>query len=609
MPRPQVSVSDQGLAALLLQNGVVAGDDLLRALTIQRATGARLADILIRRRMANDLRLYRVLARYWGTEAVDMAANPPDPRLIDRLDLTPCLRATLLPWRRVGDLTIIVASHPDDFLAEKSALTACFGQVALACAPAPRIEAQLLALRGARMNRDALLRVPEAESCRGWGSDRQALLAWLAVLLTGLWAVLAPISLALVLTGWTMGTLVIAIAVKFTATCAALRPPPTEGPPVLIQRLPTVSVMVALYREAGIAQRLVQRLSLLDYPRDLLDILLVVEEEDRLTRNALAAADLPAWMRIVVVPDGKLKTKPRALNHALRACRGSIIGVYDAEDAPDPDQIRKVVERFHNRGAQVACLQGVLDFYNPRTNWLSRCFTMEYATWFRLILPGMARLGFPIPLGGTTLFFRRAALEELGAWDAFNVTEDADLGMRLARHGYRTELIATTTMEEANCRALPWIKQRSRWLKGYMMTYVVHMRQPLLLWRQLGPRQFLGFQCIFVTTLTQFLLAPLLWSFWILPFGLPHPLIGVLPPWAALAISAIFALSEALQFATSWIALRLTPNRMNPLWALMLHFYFPLGSLASYKAAWEMVTRPFWWDKTSHGHFDGSGPA
>ncbi len=128
----------------------------------------------------------------------------------------------------------------------------------------------------------------------------------------------------------------------------------------------------------------------------------------------------------------------------------------------------------------------MLDYYNPRTNWLSRCFTLEYATWFRLILPGVARLGLAVPLGGTTLFFRRSVLEELGGWDAHNVTEDADLGLRLVRHGYRTEILDTTTHEEANCRPVAWVKQRSRWIKGYMMTWAVHMRNPRLLWRQMG---------------------------------------------------------------------------------------------------------------------------
>jgi cellulose synthase/poly-beta-1,6-N-acetylglucosamine synthase-like glycosyltransferase len=345
----------------------------------------------------------------------------------------------------------------------------------------------------------------------------------------------------------------------------------------------------------------------LDYPRDLLDILLVVEEEDAITRDALRAVELPPWMRVVVVPDGPLKTKPRALNFGLDLCRGSIIGVYDAEDAPEPAQIRKVVDRFYQRGPDVACLQGVLDFYNPRTNWLSRCFTMEYAAWFRIILPGLQRLGMAIPLGGTTLFFRRAALEELGGWDSHNVTEDADLGMRLARHGYRAEILETTTYEEANCRALPWVKQRSRWLKGYVMTWCVHMRDPALLWRQLGPRKFFGFQILFLCTLSQFMLAPVLWSFWLVPLGVPHPLAAALSPLMMLILIGLYLLTEVVNLTVTIMALRMTNHKLSWFWVPTLHFYFPLGALASYKAAWEMVTNPFYWDKTSHGHFDQTG--
>ena len=184
---------------------------------------------------------------------------------------------------------------------------------------------------------------------------------------------------------------------------------------------------------------------------------------------------------------------------------------------------------------------------------------MEYAAWFRIILPGMQRLGLALPLGGTTLFFRRAVLEELGAWDAHNVTEDADLGIRLARHGYRTELLETVTEEEANCRALPWVKQRSRWLKGYMMTYAVHMRQPGLLWRQLGPRQFAGFQVLFLCTLSQFLLAPVLWSFWLLPLGLPHPLASALPDGLMFAMLVLFLATEVTNLAATYLAMRRTP--------------------------------------------------
>jgi len=333
----------------------------------------------------------------------------------------------------------------------------------------------------------------------------------------------------------------------------------------------------------------------------------VVEAEDHLTRQALEREDLPGWMRIVVVPDGSVKTKPRALNYALDHCRGSIVGVYDAEDAPEPDQIRKVVDRFHARGPDLACLQGRLDFYNPRINWISRCFTIEYAAWFRLLLPGIERLGLAVPLGGTTLFFRRAALEALGRWDAHNVTEDADLGMRIARRGYRTELIDTTTFEEATCRPKSWVKQRSRWIKGFMMTWLTHMRDPVLLWRELGPRKFMGFQLLLAGSVLHALLAPVLWTFWALPLGLPHPVRSVLPEAGIWALVASFLAIEVGLIAFGIVGMRRTRHRLTPLWVPTMILYYPLATLAAYKAAWEMLAQPFYWDKTSHGEFDQAG--
>ncbi|MEO6301379.1 MAG: glycosyltransferase family 2 protein, partial [Paracoccaceae bacterium] len=294
----------------------------------------------------------------------------------------------------------------------------------------------------------------------------------------------------------------------------------------------------------------------------------------------------------------------------LTQCRGTIVGVYDAEDAPEPDQIRKVVDHFHQRGPEVACLQGVLDYYNPRTNWLARCFTIEYAGWFRVILPGLQRLGMPIPLGGTTLFFRRTVLEKLGGWDAHNVTEDADLGMRLARHGYRTEVIPTTTYEEANCRTVPWVKQRSRWIKGYLMTYMTHMRTPFALWNQLGPRGFVAFQALFLGSLSQAILMPLLWSFWALALGFAHPLQPLMFPALITAMTTLFIASEVLNITIGMIGLRRSGQNICLLWVPTLTLYFPLQAIAAYKALWEMLKRPFYWDKTSHGAFykGQSGP-
>lgn len=596
--------SVRSLGVTLLREGLLSPHDLVTALSLQRRHRGRLSDILLSCQMIAEKALYQAQARHWNVRLVDPMAQPADPRLIDQIGAANCLREGLIPWRHVGKAVVVATAHPEEFASHYPKLRTAFGSVIMAIAPASQIEAAVLRARSGALNHAAENRVIASESCRDWGQEGLALKVALLLgfFCLGLW--LSPAFMALVFTFWATTTLALATALRAAAVFATLhyRDPPPPDP--VIAHLPTVSIMVALFKEGNIATRLIRRLDRMEYPRDLLDILLVVEEKDHLTRDALKSVDLPPWMRVIVVPDGPLKTKPRALNFGLDLCRGSIIGVYDAEDAPEPNQIRKVVTRFYQRGADVACLQGVLDFYNPRTNWLSRCFTMEYAAWFRVILPGLQRLGLAIPLGGTTLFFRRAALEELGGWDAHNVTEDADLGMRLARYGYAAEIIDTVTEEEANCRALPWIRQRSRWLKGYMMTWAVHMRDPLLLLRQLGLRKFIGFQILFLCTLSQFMLAPVLWSFWLVPLGVPHPLATALPPLVMLGLMGLYLLTEVINITLNIMGLRQTRHKLSPLWVATLHFYFPLGALASYKAAWELVSKPFYWDKTSHGHFD-----
>lgn len=603
MPSARAPWPGGAQAAQLLREGLVSAHDMVSALAEQAQGSGEVVDILRARRLVPPAALIDRTASWLAVPRVAPTDYPADPRLIDRLGAATCLRLGLLPLVQIAGITLVLTARPQEFARHNARLIEALGPVSMALATAEEIEATILAQRGKALTRAAEACVPADVSCRGFGSGRMMLGLALAAVLVLAALILAPVAVAMSLVVWALVTMVLCMALKGVAGLAAIRAQPREAAPPLIARMPMVSVMVALYRESSIAPRLVARLSKLDYPRDLLEILLVVEAEDHMTRDALATADLPAWMRVVLVPNGRVKTKPRALNFALNHCKGSIVGVYDAEDAPAPDQIRRVVDRFHQRGSEVVCLQGVLDFYNPRANWMSRCFAMEYATWFRMILPGMQRLGLAIPLGGTTLFFRRQVLEEIGGWDAWNVTEDADLGIRLARHGYRSELIDTVTEEEACCRPLPWVKQRSRWLKGYMMTYIVHMRDPARLWRELGPRQFVGFQVLFLCTLTQFLLAPVLWSFWVLLFGLSHPVADHLPPTAMLIVLVLFLLTEAVNLLLGFLALRQTRHRLHPLWLLTLQAYFPLGTLAAYKAAWEVVTKPFYWDKTSHGHF------
>ncbi|MFU1478998.1 glycosyltransferase [Roseovarius sp. C7] len=462
----------------------------------------------------------------------------------------------------------------------------------------------------ARHNRTALTglaqtRVALSESCRSWSPNPSRRVLGVAGALLCIFALtlLFPSQVFGFFVGWAAFTLIVAALLRVSAYVAHLSRPmtPPADPPRPGARLPKVSVLVPLFRETEVAHALVTRLSRLTYPKSLLEVVLVLEEEDETTRKTLAGIDLPPWMRAVTVPDGQPRTKPRAMNYALDFCHGDIIGIFDAEDAPDPDQITVVARRFQQAPGDVACLQGILDYYNPKQNWLARCFTIEYATWFRVMLPGLARLGFAIPLGGTTVFFRRDALEKLGGWDAHNVTEDADLGFRLARHGYRTEMVGTVTGEEANCHFWPWVKQRSRWLKGYMTTYLVHMRSPRLLHRQLGAWKFWGFQAHFITALSQFILAPFLWTFWLVLLGLPHPLDPLLPRVWLMSLGKLFLAVEVINILIFTTAVAGRFHRHLLPWTPLMHFYTPLGTIAAYKALYEMVFKPFFWDKTQHG--------
>ena len=593
--------------------GVLDPGDLAKALAIRRRQAVRLGDILVSHGMVSADDLMAGLARQYGAAPADLSRAPPDVRLVDRLGVATCLREGVLPVRQVGGATIVATARPDEFERHRPMLTRLFGKVLMSLCSEVELHAAILRLRGADLIRRAESRLPASESCRSWDTRPMRRVAVLCLALAFMLGLAAPLALFSMLMTWALVTLLMVVSLRVVSAFAwaraqrhdaaearnACAPPRPE-----IARLPAVAIMVPLYRETDIAPRLIRRLGRLTYPKELLDVLLVVEAEDTQTLQALASVALPSWMRVIPVPPGSVKTKPRALNYALDFARGSIVGIYDAEDAPEPDQIHRVVRRFHDRGADLACVQGILDYYNPATNWISRCFTIEYAAWFRVVLRGMERLGFALPLGGTTLFVRRDALERVGAWDAHNVTEDADLGIRLARHGYRTEIVATTTEEEPNCHVVPWIKQRSRWLKGFLICYAVLLRSPRRALRELGWWRFWGVNVVFMATVSQYLLAPLLWSFWLLFLGLWHPFTDVVPGEILLAMGVVFLLGEVLNMSVALIAVRGRKHRFLSVWVPMLHLYFPMGSFAAYKAVWELLWRPFYWDKTAHGLHD-----
>lgn len=528
------------------------------------------------------------------------------PHLLAELGAGACLQALVLPLGRRGDQVFLAIAHPA-LRARLVLMPALQGlHLNIYLASPGQIRQTIADAVAPDLLEEAENRLPPAMSVRGLRLSPGRLARVTLVMAALALLLLAPGALVLALTFWLViallaSTVLRAVALHFAMSGRHRLPAPV---PKLPAAPPVITVLVPLYGEPDIAPRLVQRLKALDYPRGCLEVLLVLEEKDPSTLAALQAAGLPGWMQLVVVPAGSVTTKPRAMNYALSFARGSIIGIYDAEDAPDPDQLIQVAARFADAPADLACLQGALDYYNPRSNLIARLFTAEYAAWFRVMMPALQRLRFPMPLGGTTLFIRRDYLEQVGAWDSHNVTEDADLGIRLARAGLRTEMLPVTTHEEANCRLRPWLRQRSRWIKGHLLTWAVHMRHPRQLWRDLGPAGFLGYQIVFLGAQSQVLLAPLNWSFWLLLIGLPHPARQVLGEGPLLALTAVFLLSELLLIACATLAL--TRTRHRGLWkvTVMFQMYHLLAACAGWKALAEAFRNPFYWAKTSHGHYE-----
>jgi cellulose synthase/poly-beta-1,6-N-acetylglucosamine synthase-like glycosyltransferase len=366
--------------------------------------------------------------------------------------------------------------------------------------------------------------------------------------------------------------------------------------------LPSYTILIPLFREAEVLGKLVHGLSELDYPVEKLQIMLLLEENDTVTVEAAQSMDLPAHFLRVIVPDSQPKTKPKACNWGLDLATSDLLVIYDAEDVPERDQLRKAAAAFRKVPPQVACLQAKLNYFNQRQNLLTRWFTAEYSVWFDLFLPGLTASGAPIPLGGTSNHFRVAPLRDLGGWDPYNVTEDCDLGVRLHKHGYRAAMIDSTTWEEANSNFWGWIRQRSRWVKGYIQTYLVHTRRPLKLLRQLGLRNWFSFQMTVGGSIVCFLLNPLYWLLTVLWMLTGAGIINAIFP-GPIYVAGVFCLLVG-NFVFVYLNVAGCMNRgyydlvkhavITPLYWLMM-------SWAAYKAFGQLIINPHYWEKTRHG--------
>ena len=372
-----------------------------------------------------------------------------------------------------------------------------------------------------------------------------------------------------------------------------------------LHAFPMYTILLPLYREAGVLPQLVEACSNLDYPTSKLDIKLLLEEDDTDTRETVARTKLPPYFDVIVVPAEGSRTKPKACNYGLMFAKGEYSVIYDAEDIPAPDQLKKAIAVFRRTRSDVGCVQAKLNYYNPRQNLLTRWFALEYSSWFEFFLPGLVDLGLPVPLGGSSNHFPTVLLERLGAWDPNNVTEDADLGMRLHRAGYQTALMDSTTLEEANSDFVNWMRQRSRWGKGYFMSWLVLVRHPMRLYRDVGWRGFFAMNLVLGGTFGVALLNLLVWMLTLLWALAQFEVIGYWFPTGIYYIGMLELLFGNFYFMYMgmWAAYHRGDYDLTHA-GLLAPAYWLMASLAMIKAALQTATKPTFWEKTVHGLFE-----
>lgn len=366
--------------------------------------------------------------------------------------------------------------------------------------------------------------------------------------------------------------------------------------------LPIYTIHLPVFKESEVIQKLVWNLNSLDYPKEKLDAKLLIESDDEMTYNAIKNMKFPTNFEPIIVPYAQPKTKPKACNYGLYFSKGKFLTIYDAEDIPDSDQLKQTYTLFSKLPENYIAIQCALNYFNKSENFLTKMFTLEYSYWFDYMLPGLDGLKIPIPLGGTSNHFKFDKLMELGGWDGFNVTEDADLGLRCYAKDYKITVLNSTTYEEANNDFFNWIRQRSRWIKGYMQTYLVHMRNPYKLYKSIGARGFFGFQFFIGGTVFTFLTYPILLFFLIFYFIFKSKWIELFfPDWLIIISIINFTLGNLIMIYTNMIAIFKRRSYSLLIYALANPIYWLMHSISAYKGLNQLITKPFYWEKTNHG--------
>ena len=616
------------LGRFLLDAGAVSEESLAQALEEQARNGGRLGEILVAYGLVDPTSMTRALAERAGITALDSGVKPLP--LLPR-SIAHDLRAVAIDTgtRRRGILTevrpitVACADPTDDTIATLEAELDAL--VRIQVTDDETLDALLAAVYAQADAEDAveMLRrdTPELSAYRTRLSRQQLICVSIPLLIALVFFVISPWTAAVLAAS--VATVLYIVYAGYRMFCAwrgwratATLNPSAEDLAALDGReLPTYTILLPVFREKPQTMgALLQAMAALDYPKQKLQGLLLLEQDDTQTREALAEVEArypnlrPKWLRILSIPPGEPRTKPKAMIYSLVYATGDLLTIFDAEDKPEPDQLKKAAWAFQRAGDSVACIQAKLSYYNSRQNLLTRWFTLEYAAWFDLFLPGLHNIQAPIPLGGTSNHFRLPILKDVLSWDPYNVTEDADLGLRFSRAGYRTQMLESTTFEEANSKFGNWLRQRSRWIKGYIQTFLVHTRDPMQLYRELGIVNTGHFVLTVGGLIYTVLVSPIFWSLlvlWLLfqpawiPALFPGPVYYL--AMVSLAFGNFFFVLLALIGAVGRGQDDLAP------YTLVFPVYWLMMSCAAFLAVYELIRRPHYWQKTEHGlHTEGT---
>jgi len=595
---------------ILVEKGFLSEEKLAEAILIQSGWGSRIGDIIISKGWVTPYDMGQVLATHFDKRHVNLMSEKVDVGILDRESLSIYSENLFIPWRREAGLLKVavvdinpellqlvgdVVGEPFDFVVT-SKFDVIWAMQEIGNQYYSEVAVHDLATTQPQYSASEVFTDRQLSFFVLWGT--------LGLIALFLWPVYSIIGINMAISVFMILNFGLRMLLTWVGADKHFDQVVTDEEVLALDErsLPVYTVLLPMYHEAATLADIAESLRNIDYPLSKLDIKLILEDGDNETIDKAKELGLEGIFEIIRVPESLPKTKPKACNYALHFSRGELATIYDGEDAPEPDQLKKVVIAFQKTPSNTAVIQARLNYFNVAENWLTRMFTMEYSLWFDFYLPALDALRIPIPLGGTSNHFKMKVLREMGGWDPYNVTEDCDLGVRLTQAGYRVGVVNSTTFEEANTSIPNWIRQRSRWLKGYMQSYLVHMRWPVKLYRQLGPVGFWGFQFFIGGTVFSALIAPVLYGlyfFWLFTHTTAY---DIYFPSYALYIN-LFNLLLGNGFFIYLFMLSGFKRRYFDLipWAVTVPLYWALQSWAGYKGLWQLVNNPFYWEKTHHG--------